>query len=128
MDLAFLQLDEVLEIHQDQIQRYGGSPGVRDIGILQSALAMPEAGFGGRYLHEDVFEMAATYLFHIVQGHPFIDGNKRAGAMAAFVFLSMNGISLNAADNSFESLVRSVAQGKTNKATISEFFRRHSKS
>jgi len=64
----FLSLGEVLEIHRDQIERYGGSPGIRDLGLLQSALAMPAAGFGGRYLHTDLFEMAAAYLFHITRG------------------------------------------------------------
>ena len=76
----FLCLGEVVEIPRDQIERYGGSPGIRDLGLLQSALAMPAAGFGGRYLHTDLFEMSAAYLFHITQNHPFADGNKRTGA------------------------------------------------
>jgi len=57
---VFLALGEVLEIHHDQIERYGGDPGTRDLGLLQSALAMPPAGFGVRYLHTSVFEMAAA--------------------------------------------------------------------
>jgi len=125
MAMVFLQLDEVLDIHQDQIQRYGGSPGVRDIGLLQSALAMPASSFGGEYLHKDIFEMAAAYLFHIVQGHPFIDGNKRTGAMAAFVFLRMNGVTMTANENIFETLVRDVAQGKSEKPAITKFLRQH---
>ena len=59
----FLSFAEVLEIHRDQIERYGGKTGNRDLGLLQSALATPAAGFGGRYLHGDLFEMAAAYLF-----------------------------------------------------------------
>src|SRR5687767_5667485 len=94
MDLVFLELDEVLEIHRDQVERHGGSDGMRDIQLLQSALAMPTSGFGGQYLHRDTFEMAAAYLFHIVQNHPFIDGNKRTGAVTALVFLRMNGITV----------------------------------
>jgi len=92
----FLSLGEVLEIHRDQIDRYGGHPGIRDIGLLQSALAMPAAGFGGRFLHTDLFEMAAAYLFHITQNHPFVDGNKRTGAVASLVFLSLNGVEIKA--------------------------------
>ena len=83
----FLGLDEVIEIHNDQIKRYGGHVGIRDIELLKSAVAMPAAGFGGDYLHTDIYEMAAAYLFHIVRNHPFIDGNKRTGAVASVVFL-----------------------------------------
>ncbi len=127
MDPIFLEFDEVLEIHQDQIQRYGGSPGLRDKGILQSALSMPTAGFGGQYFHTDLFEMAAAYLYHIVQGHPFIDGNKRTGSATAIVFLLINGIELQANEKSFETLVRSAAQGKTEKNSIASFFREQSR-
>ena len=125
MDILFLELDEVLEIHQDQIHRYGGSSGVRDMSLLQSALAMPGFGFGDQYFHEDIFEMATAYLFHIAQNHPFVDGNKRAGAMAAFIFLQMNGIRLASGENSYEKLVRGAAQGKTDKSKIADFFRQH---
>lgn len=122
----FLGLDEVFEIHRDQIERYGGRPGIRDIELLQSALAMPAAGFGEGYLHTDIQEMAAAYLFHIVRNHPFVDGNKRTGAVAALVFLMMNGIELHASEESLEKMVRSVAEGETGKAGVAEFFRKHS--
>ncbi len=125
MNPVFLSLGEVLEIHRDQIERYGGDPGIRDLGLLQSALAMPAAGFGGRYLHSDLFEMAAAYLFHIVQNHPFVDGNKRTGAVAALVFLSLNDIEIDADEEEFESMVLSVAQGRADKAAVAEFFRKH---
>ncbi len=88
MDSTFLTLDEVIEIHRDMIERYGGSFGIRDEGLLESAVAMPQAGFGEQYLHADVFEMAAAYLFHIVRNHPFVDGNKRTGAWPRSPFLS----------------------------------------
>jgi death on curing protein len=86
----FLTLDEVIAIQADQVERYGGSPGVRDLELLKSAIGMAEAGFGDQYLHSDLHEMAAAYLFHIIQNHPFTDGNKRVGAMAAFTFLKLN--------------------------------------
>lgn len=76
------------EIHQDQIVRYGGQPGTRDLVLLNSALAMPAATFGDVYLHTSLFEMAAAYLFHLVQNHPFNDGNKRTGAVTAIIFLA----------------------------------------
>ena len=125
MSPDFLGLDEVLEIHRDQIERYGGRRGVRDLALLESALGMPGAGAAGRYFHEEPFEMAAAYLFHIVRDHPFVDGNKRTGAMAAFVFLAMNGRRLKATNAAFERLVRSVAEGRKGKADVAAFFRKH---
>src|SRR5438128_11544386 len=111
MTPTFLTLDEVLAIHRDQIARYGGAPGIHDPGLLQSALAQPQAGFGGQFLHTDLFEMAAAYLFHIVQNHPFIDGNKRVGAVSAIVFLRMNNQDINATEDELEALVLTLAQG-----------------
>ena len=124
----FLSVEDVIEIHADQIQRYGGSLGIRDADLLQSALGMPEAGFGEQYLHVDLFEMAAAYLYHIVQNHPFIDGNKRAGTMAAFVFLKLNGLTLDADELAFETLVLQAAQGQVGKDAIADFFRQNAKS
>jgi death-on-curing protein len=90
MEPAFLSLDEVLEIHEQQIERYGGSSGLRDAAGLESAVATPQATFGGEFLHTSIPAMAAAYLFHLCQNHPFIDGNKRVGANAAITFLRMN--------------------------------------
>jgi len=86
--VLFLTLDDILESHQNQIETYGGSHGVRDIGLLESAIAQPEASFGGQYLHADIFEMAAAYLYHLVMNHPFVDGNKRVGLEASLIFLA----------------------------------------
>src|ERR1035441_218711 len=90
MDPLFLLLDEVLEIHEQQIERYGGASGVRDAAALESAIATPQATFGGEFLHRSMPAMAAAYLFHLCQNHAFVDGNKRAGANAAITFLLMN--------------------------------------
>jgi death-on-curing protein len=122
-EIIFLGFDEIIEIHADQIKRYGGHPGIRDIELLKSAVAMPATCFGGDYLHTDIYEMAAAYLFHIVRNHPFIDGNKRTGAVSSVVFLIMNGIELHADENSFETMVLSVAEGKIDKAIVARFFR-----
>ena len=78
-DPEFLTLDEVLALHADRIARYGGSEGIRDVGLLKSALAAPAATFDGGYLHPTLPEMAAAYLFHLVKNHPFVDGNERVG-------------------------------------------------
>ena len=83
----FLDLDHIMRLHRSLIDRYGGIEGVRDMGLLQSAIAMPQASYGGKFIHDDIFEMAAAYLYHITQNHPFLDGNKRTGAAAAIVFL-----------------------------------------
>jgi len=123
MKPSFLTLAELLEIHRDQIQRYGGDDSMRDLGLLQSAIAMPSATFDGKFLHADLYEMAAAYLFHIVQNHPFVDGNKRTGAVAAIVFLDLNGVELDADQHAVEALVLSTAQGGSDKAALAEFFR-----
>jgi death-on-curing protein len=127
VDPSFLMLDEVVAIHRDQIERYGGSLGVRDWGLLQSAVATPTATFGGQFLHTDLPEMAAAYLYHIVQNHPFIDGNRRVGAAAADVFLALNDFRLTASEDDYAELVLAVAQGETSKSATAEFLRGNSK-
>ncbi len=128
MEPTFLTLVEILEIHDDQIKRYGGSPGIRDAGLLESALAMPAACFDGRYLHADLFEMAAAYLFHIAKNHPFVDGNKRVGAVAALVFLALNDIEIDADEDAFEQAVLAVAEGRWDKTAIANFLRDNARS
>jgi death-on-curing protein len=125
---VFLTLDQVLNIHQKQILRLGGSSGIRDQGLLQSALAMPQAQFGGQFLHKDLFEMAAAYVFHLALNHPFVDGNKRVAAMAADVFLDLNGFDLSPSkEKAYEKIVLEIAQGLMEKPEIAGFFRKHSK-
>lgn len=86
----FLTLAEVLAIHDAQLERFGGAPGVRDLGLLESAISMPQAGFGGAFLHQSLHEMAAAYAYHISENQPFIDGNKRTALAACLVFLELN--------------------------------------
>ena len=125
--MKFLSLTEVLAIHRDQVSRYGGTTGIRDIELLKSALGIPMATFGGEFLHTDVFEMAAAYLFHLVKNHPFLDGNKRVGAVAALVFLLLNGHDFDAPEDDLVEMVLSVAQGQIDKAEVAVFIRRWSK-
>ena len=110
VNTIFLSLGEIIEIHRDQIERYGGDPGIRDLELLQTAVAMPAAGFGNKYLHSDLYEMAAAYLFHITQNHPFVDGNKRTGAVAAIAFMSLNGIELKATQEELDGIMQRNAK------------------
>ena len=126
MNPRFLELDEILEIHRDQVERYGGVPGIRDFALLRSAVAMPTAGVAGKYLHADLIEMAAAYLFHLVMDHPFIDGNKRVGAVAALIFLELNRIDVRISEKDLFAIVSAVAKGETAKSGVAEFFRAHS--
>lgn len=123
MDIIFLTREDVLVIHADMILRYGGASGIRDEGLLDAALAMPSAGFGDHFLHPDAPAMAAAYLFHLVKNHLFIDGNKRVGAMAAYVFLDINGFDLTAPEEAFEAQIWSIARGESSKEQLTEFFR-----
>ena len=121
----FLLLEEVLRIHAHQIERYGGSFGVRDAGLLLSAVAAPQASFAGGFLHGTPCEMAAAYLFHLARNHPFLDGNKRAALAAALVFLELNDVSLDAPDEELAGLVLRVATGEASKAEGAMFLARH---
>ncbi|MFN7430988.1 MAG: type II toxin-antitoxin system death-on-curing family toxin [bacterium] len=125
MQPNFLRIEDALRIHQDQIELYGGSPDLRDPGLLISAVETPRATFGGQFLHGDLFEMAAAYLFHIVQNHPFVDGNKRTGAVAALVFLEFNGIETEIDDDALVDHVLAVAQGQIAKPEVAAFLRKH---
>jgi death-on-curing protein len=120
---VFLFLDEVLALHGEQIERYGGATGLRDLGLLESALAAPRAAFGREYLHASLPEMAAAYLYHVVRNHPFLDGNKRAGLAASIAFLGMNGLWLESDPEVLTDLVLGVAEGRTARAEVAEFIR-----
>lgn len=123
MSPVFLTLDEILTLHEIQLSRFGGLSGLRDTGLLESALAMPQAGFGEHYAHEDIFAMAAAYLFHLVKNHPFADGNKRVGFHAAYVFLQMNGHILTMSQDAAYDLVIATAEGRIDKGGIAQAFR-----
>ena len=120
---AFLTLDEVLAIHVHQVERYGGALGLRDRVLLESALAMPGAMFGGEFLHPSLQEQAAAYLFHLVSNHPFLDGNKRVGLACALIFLGLNEIRVRATDDELVEITLGVATGSCSKADVAVFFR-----
>ncbi|MDD5307026.1 MAG: type II toxin-antitoxin system death-on-curing family toxin [Deltaproteobacteria bacterium] len=124
MNPEFLSVDDVIDIHTDQLARYGGEPGLRDAGLLESAVAQPMATFDGEPVHHDLFEMAAAYLFHIVANHPFVDGNKRTGLLAALVFLDLNGITVSHGSDELYELTMAVAEGRSGKREVSTCLRR----
>lgn len=120
--MRFLQLQEVLEIHYQVIEAFGGSFGIRDLGLLLSAIEMPKSKISKKYLHKSLFDKAAAYLFHICQNHPFIDGNKRTAVVSALVFLEDNNVSLSFDEKQLEDLIIQTAKGKADKKIISLFF------
>jgi len=121
--ITFLTLVEVVEIHSDQIQHYGGSEGIRDMNLLSSAVAMPYASFSGMFLHSDLHEMAAAYAFHICQNHPFVDGNKRTALASALIFLELNGVSISDSQGKLDEAVVSLASGDVNKVDFAKILR-----
>jgi death-on-curing protein len=122
-----LTLDEVLALHEDQLNRYGGAPGIRDLALLESAIAAPAASYEGEFLHTSLSEMAAAYLFHLTKNHPFIDGNKRVGLISAIVFLGFNDLLVAAKPDALTKLVIGVADGSVSKADVAVFLKRHTR-
>jgi death-on-curing protein len=107
-----LNVEIVREIHQESLARFGGADGVRDDGMLESAVSAPQASFGGKSVYTDAIEVAAAYLFYLCRNHPFVDGNKRTALGACLVFLRLNEISTGKDGPPWESLVLDVAASK----------------
>lgn len=118
--MIFISLSQAIVMNQQQIELFGGSFGLRDQGLLESALEMPRQGFGDQYLHEFPFEMAAAYLFHISKNHPFVDGNKRTALHVCLTFLAVNGYECNLSSPELENFTVEVATGHYTKAQITE--------
>jgi death-on-curing protein len=118
----FLTLDDVLDIHARQLEKFGGQEGLRDQGLLESALAQPQAGFGGTPFHADLFEMAAAYAVHVARNHPFFDGNKRTALITALTFLTMNGFTVPESDSLYDAML-AVAIGQMDKSALAKLFR-----
>jgi death on curing protein len=114
---VYLTLEQILFIHQDQIERYGGSSGLRDLSLLESAIFRPQTMFSGRDLYHDYFEKAAALLHSLIMNHAFIDGNKRTGATAMLVFLELNNINITIEQN---ELVKTVIQIENEKWKIEQ--------
>lgn len=120
--ILFLSIISVKNIHEKQINQHGGTPGLRDKNLLDSAIHMPESGIGGQYFHSDIFQMAAAYAYHIIKGHPFVDGNKRTGMAAALVFLKINNVSIELTNFQIVSIGEEIASSKISKKEVAKIF------
>ncbi len=125
MQPLFLSLEEVLEIHRQQIEYYGGASGVRDLSLLESAIAQPQATYSDEFLHTSLPAMAAAYLFHICRNHPFVDGNKRVAANTAITFLLINGWEPTFSEDALVDTVLAVAASSMTKEGLVQFFEAH---
>lgn len=121
MEIRFVPEAIVRAIHNDQVRLYGGSYHVRDEAGLDSALHMPQAQFGGEFLHPTIYLMAAAYGFHLCQNHPFVDGNKRTAGMVMFIFLKLSGLEPVATETDYYTVMMAVASGKMGKEQLAEW-------
>ncbi len=120
--IRFLTIEQVLTIHTKMIERYGGEPTLRDLGLIDSAVMMPQQSFGGERLHPSLASMAAAYLFHLCSNHGFVDGNKRTAVGAALVFPDGNGHELALTIDELEQITMDVANGSLEKERLSLLF------
>lgn len=120
-DYTFLDYDRIVQLNRLAIKTFGGSDGVRDKGLIESAINQPQASFGGEYLHENKYQMAAAYYFHISESQGFSDGNKRTGFLALFAFLRLNGCDLTIPDDYLWPILLEVANGLKDKTNLADF-------
>ena len=126
MATRFIPNGIVATIHSDLLQRYGGRPGLRDPGLLDSALAHPKMTVGGKFVHKTLFDKAAAYGFHVCKNHPFVDGNKRVAFVLTDIFLQKNGWEITANEEEAYSMMMSLAAGKLSKAHLCQWLKEHS--
>jgi death-on-curing protein len=125
--MEYLTIEEVLLLHARLIQRIGGSGGVRDMGLLESALARPQATFDGQDLYPELWHKAAALMHSLVKNHPFIDGRKRTALTATGLFLELNGHMLVASNDEAASLVLEVAKSTLDLEEMLVWLKGHSK-
>lgn len=123
--MRYLTLVEVLELHRRIIEQSGGALGVRDFGLLESAVAQPQMAFGGDDLYPSLIEKSAALGFSIIMNHPFVDGNKRTGHAAIETFLVMNGMEINASVDEQERLILAIVSGEMNRPVFLEWLQQH---
>lgn len=123
--MRYLTLIEVLELHQKIIEQSGGALGIRDIGLLESAIAQPRMTFDGTELHPSLLEKSAALGFSIIMNHPFIDGNKRTGHAATEIFLILNGMEINASVDEQERVVLAIASGELRRESFVKWLQRY---
>jgi death-on-curing protein len=123
-DCFHLTVEIVQEIHAEAITRFGGSEGLRDLTLLESAVAAPQASFGGKSPYADLVEVAGAYLFYLCRNHPFIDGNKRAALGACLVFLRLNDMEPEPDGPEWEDLTLGVASGALDREQATKALRK----
>jgi death-on-curing protein len=123
--MRFLTLGEVVDLHRALIAQSGGSPGIRDLHLLDSALAQPKATFGGADLHPSLTDKAAALCVSLIQNHPFVDGNKRVGHAAMATFLMLNGLEIVASVDEEEEIILRVAQGAIDRPFMADWLMTH---
>ena len=122
---VYLTAEQVLFVHYRLISETGGEHGVRDLGLLESAVARPQATFDRQELYPDVFEKAAALMESLINNHPFVDGNKRTGIACAILFLQQNGISFSAKNADLEKFTLRVASARAGHAEITKWLKKH---
>lgn len=123
--IVFLPRHIVVYFHEQLIKIYGGTAGIRDEGLLDSALEQPRAMFGGSYLHDSLTKMAAAYGFHLCKNHPFIDGNKRIALVAMDTFLQKNGYEISASEKAVYEIIIKLASGELSKDELTEWLEKN---
>lgn len=121
--VRFLSTANTLQAHEFSLERTGGASGIRDHNLMQSATLTPRQEFGGVYLHDGLAAKAAAYLYHLAANHPFVDGNKRSAALAALLFLDINGVEALPPPDDLERVTWAVADGSMSKAKLTDWFR-----
>lgn len=124
--VKFITVTRVLAIHSYAVKRYGGSEGIRDLGLIESAVARPQSGFGGKYLYENIFDMAAAILQSLLKNHPFVDGNKRTALFSTGIFLELNGWELKGTNPEAVEFAVKVDNSNLSLEQISEWLRENS--
>jgi death on curing protein len=119
--IRYLTLIEVLELHHRIFEQSGGALGVRDMGLLESAIAQPRMTFGEEDLYPSLLEKAAALGFSIIMNHPFVDGNKRTGHAAMETFLVLNGVEIKASVDKQERVVLAIAAGELGREALVEW-------
>ena len=125
--MIYLTAEQALFIHYRLLEETGGSHGVRDISLLQSAIARPMSSLGGKDLYPDIFTKTASLMHSIIKNHPFVDGNKRASITAASTFLARNDYTLTAANKELERFTSAVAAENRELKEIASWFKKHSR-
>lgn len=126
--IRYLTLIEILELHRRILKQSGGVFGIRDMGLLESAIAQPRMTFGGEDLYSSLLEKAAALGFSIIMNHPFVDGNKRTGHAETEVFLVLNGLEVNASVDKQEHMVLAIASGKLGREVFVEWLQQNTTS